>query len=951
MQINQLPPASSLNNSDKFAVDTTDGITKSITASALVALTRTNSYGSPLVADTVTAMTDTSKVYVYTGNETGYTNGDWYYYNGTAWVSGGAYNSVAVNTDTTLRLSGVAADAKAVGDADARLSADITALENTIGDQIEDIFLNTATDYDSLSFPVSKGQYCLRRTNLFKARQDIPTIEAWNIAHWERVNVGNELYGVGEGIESAVAAEATAREAADDELKGTLYPPNEGIISVSQSQIVQGSYNSSGAVVTSDSRIRTSGYIAVYSGEKIKFTPGTNIKQMLYGAFDQDKHFISDGTWSTGGIIDINWDGYIIMQWRKSANNESITPSDYDAQTAFVTNTYERIEGNTTDIDNILSDLSDLESALSITNLFRVISISDLEQGTYNANGVKANGNTRIRTKNKIRIKRGVTVKFTEGTTIKSWAYVSYDENGNKFFASSWLTGDSLIRLASKTGYIVLILKKDDTTTITPNSFDATLSINIYNEYDMVVDLENGALTSSGANRFQIGYHDSHRRNKYPLMFNNNNAVMLPVGTGTIIFCDSSGTVISAHNMSTNGNAFFDVPSNAAYMDVDIRGTDKDVTITVFGTDSPYFGKRVYTNNGDTIRQDVNIEGTLYTDMAYKLPVNYSQTGNPVPLVLWIAGNNGYINIGDGFPNSAVTGLNYLRDEGYAILQVFSWGSYYANKYPNCGKDQPYPVPISLRCIESGIKYFIDRYNIDGNNIHVISRSFGGQMALHYALHPFDGLKSVTLFDPVIDFLSMRGRFSDARKALVEELSFNGTEAMLEDFYDINEDGSSEDMSQGLNYYFSERCQPLWEINIPALVRLNVSWDNLIGDILSNNYAKSLADAREWWFNGKDNTDPTIYNHNEYKVISTVPVKVCGALDDASTPLQAMTEKIAQLRNSGNPAETYFVATGGHDAVSVSTTYAQTITTSLGIVCENVPIGWIEAMKWVRKNS
>lgn len=227
MQINQLPPASSLNNSDKFAVDTTDGITKSITASALVALTRTNSYGSPLVADTVTAMTDTSKVYVYTGNETGYTNGDWYYYNGTAWVSGGAYNSVAVNTDTTLTLSGVAADAKAVGDADASLAADIAALDGTLSDQIEDIFLNTATDYDSLSFPVSEGQYCLRRTNLFKARQDIPTIEAWNIAHWERVNVGNELYGIGEGSESAVAAEATARVAADNDIK-TYYVTANG---------------------------------------------------------------------------------------------------------------------------------------------------------------------------------------------------------------------------------------------------------------------------------------------------------------------------------------------------------------------------------------------------------------------------------------------------------------------------------------------------------------------------------------------------------------------------------------------------------------------------------------------------------------------------------------------------------------------------------------------------
>ena len=72
--------------------------------------------GSPLVATTASAMTDTSKIYVYTGSETGYTNGNWYYYNGSEWTSGGVYNAVAINTDTTLTVAGMAADAKTTGD-------------------------------------------------------------------------------------------------------------------------------------------------------------------------------------------------------------------------------------------------------------------------------------------------------------------------------------------------------------------------------------------------------------------------------------------------------------------------------------------------------------------------------------------------------------------------------------------------------------------------------------------------------------------------------------------------------------------------------------------------------------------------------------------------------------------------------------------------------------------
>jgi len=91
--------------------------------------------GTPLVAATAAAMTDTSKIYVYTGSETGYTAGDWYYYDGSDWQSGGVYNSAAVQTDTSLSVSGMAADAKTVGDdldaLDGRLDNCVTESEMT----------------------------------------------------------------------------------------------------------------------------------------------------------------------------------------------------------------------------------------------------------------------------------------------------------------------------------------------------------------------------------------------------------------------------------------------------------------------------------------------------------------------------------------------------------------------------------------------------------------------------------------------------------------------------------------------------------------------------------------------------------------------------------------------------------------------------------------------------
>lgn len=72
--------------------------------------------GGPLTAATAAAMTDTNRVYVYVGNESGYNYGHWYYYAGANWADGGVYNATALETDPTLSVEGMAADAAATGD-------------------------------------------------------------------------------------------------------------------------------------------------------------------------------------------------------------------------------------------------------------------------------------------------------------------------------------------------------------------------------------------------------------------------------------------------------------------------------------------------------------------------------------------------------------------------------------------------------------------------------------------------------------------------------------------------------------------------------------------------------------------------------------------------------------------------------------------------------------------
>lgn len=93
--------------------------------------------GAPYIATTVAGMTDKTRVYVYQGSESGYTSGNWYYWNGSAWTSGGTYNSAAVDTDKTLTQSDKPADSAIVG-------KEIGSLKESLSNNISPNLFNPA---------------------------------------------------------------------------------------------------------------------------------------------------------------------------------------------------------------------------------------------------------------------------------------------------------------------------------------------------------------------------------------------------------------------------------------------------------------------------------------------------------------------------------------------------------------------------------------------------------------------------------------------------------------------------------------------------------------------------------------------------------------------------------------------------------------------------------------
>ena len=183
--------------------------------------------GAPAVASTAAGMTDTSKIYVYTGTESGYTKGHWYYHDGTSWVSGGVYQSSGIETDSSLSVSGAAADAKVTGD----------AINNVV-------YVGTeATDSHTqvLVSPTSTELDIVTQADFDAEISDLKS----------QINRGS---GLTEGVKQALLAIANHIGAWTDgnsqsyisALQSALYPP-ANLVSISAV------YTQSGTVYTSDS--------------------------------------------------------------------------------------------------------------------------------------------------------------------------------------------------------------------------------------------------------------------------------------------------------------------------------------------------------------------------------------------------------------------------------------------------------------------------------------------------------------------------------------------------------------------------------------------------------------------------------------------------------------------------------------------------------------------------
>lgn len=389
-----------------------------------------------------------------------------------------------------------------------------------------------------------------------------------------------------------------------------------------------------------------------------------------------------------------------------------------------------------------------------------------------------------------------------------------------------------------------------------------------------------------------------------------------------------------------------------------------------FGDNKPKEVKRVQLRTTSE-RLVYKVDENICTTARLKLPPNYTIDGAKVPLILWDSGDGSFTDWESelGAPGYAgrVNGLNYLCDQGFAVLEIYSWGSYNYQHHDGCDGRSAMPIPSHLASHEKGVEYVLSRYNIDPENIFHLSKSGSGKLALYYALErPKFNLKSIYAMAPVFDDLTFVGwGMKGYRTALFEELNMRGdsqTEGTPA-YQFINGTPVADGGYNGTSWVpRSNNGKQFIEDNADKFTMVVPGWMNLCGQTISEKIADTHAFAAAFWegytYDSETQTwswtgdlpatrgDVCYTRDNLVMVGNHIPIMVIMSPTDEQTPYWDALEVVKQLLNGGNDASMYTLQGGGHSGPDLSTSganYVANITTRLGVHYDGVSIGWYVA--------
>lgn len=827
----------------------------------------------------------------------------------------------------------------------ADLVNDIEEARATIPASYTNLMASLAKNYADLTYPVAAGTYAWQDGWMYRAKVDIPSAESWKASHWGKVPLADSLVDELSALKSALNDIAVKSE----------------IVTV----WAQGYINNSTGNRGSDPNSCVSDYIVSNGFEHIiAVGNGYKTKVALYSstkAFIEIISPISAGNKS----VRVDKSNFIRVQVTSESNlsPSSITDSiiniaeqTYTDKTLAKENIPADAKSTGAMFEQVSSDLTRAEtfdkSISSGNSVFNFLPV--YQAGSLNNSGDEINAANRYRT-DFLEIAQKNFIVDNIPSDVYVYVY-TYDQEKAFLSVSSTAIATRTVN-TSKPHYIrIVYIPTDASQTLLLDSCKKVTislpSVGIDNTNMLAVPLEGGKY-SSGVTSYSVSDYNNNRRSAYFIKTNGAKGFLFddvvnytsnPSVYVTVYCYSSSFEYIGYVESNMSRSTYIELKANTEYIKFSFPTNQKVEQIIVSALEpekSPELIKNVYVTRTDPYEfLTFKVDDESCATARLMLPPNYTPTGQKVPLILWLDGSGNFAVWGGGFTTAKLPYLYYLRDEGFAILSIFGWSSTMYARFPNCGRAYPYPVPTCIKCLETGLEYVFDRYNIDSSNVHIMSKSQGGQCGLYFASNPIvPGLRSIGMFSPVLDYLSMPGEamYADTRKAIAYDLGFAG---------DTEYFGSDEFLS------YSDEARAFFATNLNALIGMNEAWTALVGSTASERLTEAIDDSKAFWtealWRNPDRTD--YYDSTDRAKIAKIPVKIWGASDDANTPYRKMVEIVEQLKNGGSEAvlETLPSGSGDHSCADAGSNIVDSVTTSLGITHTDVPVGWVENVEWIR---
>ena len=343
---------------------------------------------------------------------------------------------------------------------------------------------------------------------------------------------------------------------------------------------------------------------------------------------------------------------------------------------------------------------------------------------------------------------------------------------------------------------------------------------------------------------------------------------------------------------------------------------------------------------------DEIIDGTLtavYSTGVVKFPPNYSQEGKACPVILMVHGSTAYLRMRSDpaeLPQYEPF-YNFLRDCGFALIDCFPWTDRYDGRLTYTDSNgttntisNPWPIPTNYKAYEKLIDICIRGFNFNKDNIFIMTKSLGGQVAS--MLSAKFNFKACGFLAPAL-MLNLGYSASIYRELIAEDLELVG----LVDS-DIGWDTEADCMTDFYNNFISwssSKKLAFYLHNEDKLMGITSEFYNTVG----NTAVEKLNLASK--YQGPSATNLCKVNYP--------PTKIWVARDDDAVSFNMCVTYVQQVRNGGGfgTVREMSIGTGGHHSVDTDPNAPKvaTVTTPLGIIHTNVPVAYVELYEFFEK--